>query len=120
MDGGRGRPQRRRTGAAAESLAVGFLESRGHRVLARNVAVGRGEVDILARIDGERTAVEVRSRWAVGRPGSPDPLLAFDAAKARQVRRLAASPSVRAGRVDLIAVRFGDGGVELLWLPRVA
>lgn len=120
MDRGRQRPARRRTGAAAENLAARFLENRGHRVLARNLAVGRGEVDILARIDGERAVVEVRSRWAVGRAGSPDPLHAFDAAKARQVRKLAASPPVRAARVDLIVVRFADRGVELLWLPRMA
>ena len=111
---------RRRTGRAAENLAVRFLESRGHRVLARNVPVGRGEVDILARIEGEKTVVEVRSRWAVGKPESPDPLHAFDHAKAQQVRKLAASPLLRVSRVDLIAIRFSDRGVEILWLPRMA
>ena len=111
---------RRRTGLLAETLAARFLESRGHRVLVRNVPVGRGEVDILAQIDGERTVVEVRSRWTRGRAGFVDPLHSFDEAKVNQVRRLAASPLVRAGRVDLIAVGFGDRGVELLWLPRVA
>ncbi len=115
-----GYADRRRTGRVAENLAARFLEGRGHRVLGRNVAVGRGEIDILARIDGERTVVEVRSRWAGGRGRPVDPLHAFDQDKVQQVRRLAASPSVRAGRVDLIAVRFDDRGVELLWLPRVA
>ena len=90
-------------------------------MLARNVRVGRGEIDIVARVGGETAAVEVRSRWAVGKGGSPDPLEAFDAAKARQVRKLASElpPSLRTSRVDLIAVRFGDEGVELLWTPRV-
>ncbi len=112
-------PTRRLTGAAAENLAVRFLEHRGHSVLVRNLVVGRGEIDILAQIDGERTVVEVRSRWAVGKNGSPDPLDAFDATKARQVKRLAAALSRPTSRVDLITVRFHRGGVDLLWLPRV-
>lgn len=111
------RLSRRDTGQAAEALAAGFLERRGHLVLARNLRVGRGEIDILAEIDGERAVVEVRSRWASD-ARSPDPLDAFDAAKARQVRKLAASLAARAQRVDLITVRFHRGGVDLLWLPR--
>ena len=114
-------PRRRSTGAAAEHLAVCFLERRGFPVLARNVRVGRGEIDIVARVGEETAVVEVRSRWAVGREESPDPLDAFDAAKAQQVRKLAAMlpRSMRTSRVDLIAVRFGDEGVELLWTPWV-
>lgn len=112
------RPSRRDIGQAAEALAVCFLERRGHLVLARNVRVGRGEIDILAEIGGERAVVEVRSRWAVSDSRSPDPLDAFDAAKARQVRKLAATLPARAYRVDLITVRFHRGGVDLLWLPR--
>ena len=109
---------RRETGRAAEDLAARFLVSRGHLVLARNLRVGRGEIDILAEIDGERAVVEVRSRWAVSDARSADPLDAFDAAKARQVRKLAASLPARAPRVDLITVRFHRDGVDLLWLPR--
>ena len=118
MDPRGDRPSRRNTGQAAEALAAGFLERWGHLVLARNLRVGRGEIDILAEIDGEKTVVEVRSRWAVSYSRSPDPLDAFEAAKARQVRKLAASPVARAQRVDLITVRFHRGGVDLLWLPR--
>jgi len=114
------RLSRRDTGRAAEDLAARFLESRGHLILARNLRVGRGEIDILAEIGGERTVVEVRSRWAVSDSRSPDPLDAFDAAKSRQVRKLAASSPSRAHRVDLITVRFHRYGVDLLWLPRAA
>lgn len=90
-------------------------------MLARNVRVGRGEVDIVARIGDETAVVEVRSRWAVGKKGSPDPVDAFDAGKAQQVKRLAVRlPShLRTTRVDLIAVRFGERGVEIRWVPRV-
>ena len=118
MDSRSDRLSRRDTGQAAEALAAGFLERRGYQVLARNLRVGRGEIDILAEIDGERAVIEVRSRWAVSDSRSPDPLDAFDAAKARQVRKLAASLAARAQRVDLITVRFHRGGVDLLWLPR--
>ena len=112
------RLSRQDIGRAAEELAARFLESRGHVVLARNVRVGRGEVDILAKIGGERAVVEVRSRWATADARSPDPLDAFDSAKARQVRKLAASLPARTRRVDLITVRFHRDGVDLLWLPR--
>lgn len=112
-------PDRRLTGTAAEKLAVRFLERRGHSILARNLRVGRGEVDILAAVGNERAVVEVRSRWAVGKEHSPDPLGAFDEAKAQQVKKLAAllPPQLRTRRVDLIAVRFHDHGVEILWVP---
>lgn len=119
MISAKGRPARKITGEMAETLAVRFLEGRGYPVLARNLRVGRGEIDILARIDGERTVVEVRSRWALGVKWSTDPLEAFDAAKAQQVKRLASLPPARTSRVDLIAVRFHDRGVELHWTPRV-
>ncbi|MDE0132351.1 MAG: YraN family protein [bacterium] len=119
MDPPRDHLSRRDVGRAAEQLAARFLESRGHLVLARNLRVGRGEIDILAEIDGERAVVEVRSRWVASDARSPDPLDSFDAAKARQVRKLAASLPARARRVDLITVRFHRDGVDLLWLPRV-
>lgn len=118
MDPGGDHLSRQDIGRAAEELAARFLERRGHLVLARNLRVGRGEIDILAEIDGERAVVEVRSRWAASDARSPDPLDAFDAAKARQVRKLAASRPARARRVDLITVRFHRDGVDLLWLPR--
>jgi Holliday junction resolvase-like predicted endonuclease len=89
--------------------------------LAQNLRVGKGEVDIVARIGGETAVVEVRSRWAVGKKEPPDPLDAFNACKAQQVKRLAVLlPShLRTTRVDLIAVRFGVQGVEIRWVPRV-
>ena len=97
----------------AEELAVAFLIRHQVQVLARNVIVGRGEIDVLAVIDGNRSVVEIRSvrqgrEWI-------DPMSAFDVAKARQVRGLASQ--VGAGRVDLVTVSFSPGGVDLHWLP---
>jgi Holliday junction resolvase-like predicted endonuclease len=97
----------------AEELAVAFLIRHRVRVLARNLIVGRGEIDVLALIDGIRSVVEIRSvrqgrEWI-------DPISAFDVSKARQVRGLAAQVGAR--RVDLVTVSFSPGGVDLHWLP---
>jgi Holliday junction resolvase-like predicted endonuclease len=105
----------------AETIAVGFLVSRGVVIVDRNRRVGRGEVDILAIAEGERTVVEVRSVNADPDRGPlppPHPLDAFDRAKAQQVRRLA--NALRCPRVDLVAVRIHRSGVDLHWVKRVA
>jgi Holliday junction resolvase-like predicted endonuclease len=100
-------------GRAAEEMAVRLLVKHRVLVLARNLNVGRGEIDILALIRAARSVVEVRSvrqgrEWI-------DPISAFDEAKSRQVRRLAGQ--VGAGRVDLVTVSFSSAGVDLHWLP---
>lgn len=105
-------------GRLAEELAARLIETRGGKILARNVRVGRGEIDLVAMLNGERTVVEVRS---VANPGGPmdlHPLAAFDDAKAAQVRSLAARIGCR--RADLIAVRFDSHGVDLHWVADAA
>ena len=49
-------------GAAAESIAVRFLEARGVRVVARNYRCRGGEIDIVARDGATLVFVEVRLR----------------------------------------------------------
>lgn len=105
-------------GRFAEDLAVQMLRRQGFRVVARNVRVGEGELDIVAMLNGERTVVEVRSVREEPGPGGVDPLDAFDQAKARQVRKLAGS--IGCSRVDLVAIRFWGRGVDLHWLPNVS
>ena len=103
-------------GRAAEEVAVRFLVKHRVRVLARNMSVGRGEIDILALIGGDRAAVEVRSvRQGTDRI---DPAIAFDVAKSRQVWNLAGQVGV--ARVDLVTVSFSAAGVEVHWLPWAA
>lgn len=99
----------------AEELAVGFLIKHRVRVVGRNLIVGRGEIDVLALIDGIRSVVEIRSV----RQGREliDPISLFDVAKARQVRGLAVEVGAR--RVDLVTVSFSPAGVDLHWLPWV-
>ena len=96
-----------------EALAVDLLVKHRAKVIARNLKVGRGEIDVLAMIGGTRSVIEVRSVRQGAQP--VDPLAAFDHEKARRVRGLAGL--VRAGRVDLITVSFSAAGVDLHWLP---
>ncbi len=91
----------------------------GFSILARNVRVGRGEIDLLVGSGARRVVVEVKSGWSDGRDvDGPDPLLRFDTAKAKQVWSLARR--VSADRVDLVAVMFGGTGVQVRWVPAVS
>ncbi|HKX76108.1 MAG TPA: YraN family protein [Acidimicrobiia bacterium] len=116
------KPGPRDQGRQAEAIAADYLTRQGATILARNVKVGRGEVDLVASIGGERTVVEVRSTTASSGNSHPvpptHPLDAFDHAKAVQVRRLAGA--LGCPRVDLIAIRFHPGGVDLHWVKRAA
>jgi Holliday junction resolvase-like predicted endonuclease len=84
-------------------------------VLARNLAVDGGEIDLVVQLGGVQVAVEVRS--VLGR----DPaVLAFDGAKADRVWRLARRTRPPCARVDLVAVRFDRHGVDVHWVPGVS
>jgi putative endonuclease len=77
---------RQQYGRAAEEAAARYLLQAGWRLMGRNVRVGRGELDIVARRGPGLAFVEVKAR----RPltgGAPED--AVGAAKRRQVARLA-------------------------------
>lgn len=97
-------------GALGESLAAGFLAGRGCRIVARNVVVPNGELDLVVLDGRQRVAVEVRSRWG------EDPLVAFDDSKLERVRRSAHATRPRCTRIDLVTVTFGPEGVDIRWL----
>jgi len=78
-------------------------------LLARNVEVDGGEIDLLAMDGHTRVAVEVR---AISGPG--DPIDAVDAAKRRRVSRLGRLAG--ASRVDFIGIALRPWGFELHWL----
>jgi putative endonuclease len=114
------KPDRRSIGRLAEDLAVDLLIRSGARIVARNVKVKTGEVDVVAEIDHKRVVVEVRSVTTPNRQGPQPPahpLDAFDDSKARQVRRLASL--LGCGRVDLVAVRFHRAGADLHWIRNI-
>jgi putative endonuclease len=104
-----------RSGRLGEAVAARFLERRGGKILARNVRVGRGEIDLLVELGGEQAVVEVKSAWT---DQAGDPAEAFTPGKARQVRSLAATLSPPVFRVDLVTVRFSDEGALVRWQPR--
>ncbi|MDR1884759.1 MAG: YraN family protein [Synergistaceae bacterium] len=53
---------RQEFGASGENIAASHLERLGWTILARNVRVGRGELDIIAMDGEELVVVEVRTR----------------------------------------------------------
>lgn len=104
---------RRERGAAAEEQAASALRKAGYRVVARNVRLQIGELDIVAW-DGDVLAfVEVRSRADARFGGAGH---AVGPAKQRQVARCAAlylaseGRSLRpaAVRFDVVAVTGGE------------
>ena len=62
---------RKSLGAFGESYAVALLTRSGYRVLARNVRLTSGEIDIVARDGATLVFVEVRTRQS-DRFGSPE------------------------------------------------
>jgi Holliday junction resolvase-like predicted endonuclease len=79
-------------------------------VLATNVPVDRGEIDVLALDHGERVAIEVRTIT-----GDGEPIDAVDPAKRQRVRRLARQ--VGATRVDFVGVRIEPAAAVFHWVP---
>lgn len=103
----------RQLGALGERIAASVLSSHGADIVARNVEVGRGEVDLIGRMDGQTIVFEVRSR----RGG--EAVDGFDHEKVRQVRSLARQLNPPIQRVDLVAVDFRHAAVEVHWMPEV-
>jgi putative endonuclease len=97
-------------GRAGELIAARFLERHGLTVVARNMHLEGGELDLLALDAGARVAVEVRTITGTG-----DPADAVGHGKRRRVRRLASR--VGAGRVDFLGVRLGGDDVIIHWVP---
>lgn len=104
---------REEIGRAGEALAADFLRRHGLRVVARNVTLPEGEVDLLARDGRRRVAVEVRTIT-----GTSDPLTAFGPDKRRRVARLA--QRLAADRVDLVAIRLTPEAAEFRWVRGAA
>ena len=107
-------------GAAAESAAADHLLRLGWTVLARNLRVGRDEIDIVALEPGSPptlVVVEVRSR---SRPGFGSAVETVDRRKvARLYRALAALPREGHPRVKRVALRGSAQRVDLLTLRQV-
>jgi putative endonuclease len=99
----------RERGRGAEAAAARWLEAQGYRVLARNHATRRGEVDLVCDERGTLCFVEVRSRTSMAF-GSPS--LTVDRRKARRVVHAATDWAVRNGGLER-AIRFDVVAVDL-------
>jgi putative endonuclease len=77
---------RQQFGRAAEAVAASYLAGHGWTLLGRNVRIGRGELDLIARRGPVLAFVEVKARRSAA-CGAPED--AVDARKRRQVARLA-------------------------------
>ncbi len=93
-------------GRAGEDRALAFLEQNGYRVIARNVRVSGGEIDLVCTDGNTIVFVEVKARSG-NRFGSA--VGAVDAKKRAKLRALAAdylqiiAPTARA-RFDVVAL----------------
>jgi len=109
-----------RVGSRGEELAAAHLERLGFRVIARNVRIGAGELDLVA-FDGS-TLVFAEVKTARLRPGTPagaqTPLERLGRAQRMRLRGLAARwlaespgrPGARSIRFDAIGVLLDGGG----------
>lgn len=73
-------------GRKAEERAARHLSRRGYDILGRNIRLGRGELDIVARKDGILAFVEVKLR-----PNREDALLALHHDKCERLRSAASA-----------------------------
>ncbi|MGI8554594.1 MAG: YraN family protein [Dehalococcoidia bacterium] len=107
------RDNRRTLGAAGERLAALYLEQRGYQIIARNVRLRGGELDIVARDGDCLVFVEVRLRHAAS---SGVALESITPAKRRRLRFLLAQycstlPEQPAEvRIDVVGLCIGPRG----------
>jgi len=106
-------PARARIGAAAEDLAAAYLKLRGCEIIGRNVRVGGGEIDLVARRGDWVILVEVRYRESVD---FGEPIETIRGRKARALGRAARAWMCRnrdaaaCWRLDAVTVTLGPGG----------
>ena len=99
---------RRRLGGIGEEVAARFLARKGCSILARNVRVGRGEIDLIIRDHGVVVAVEVKTGATPMDQFTDDKIAVVRAA----MRRLQPPPR----RLDLVTVTTPRGGrVTVRW-----
>lgn len=100
-------------GQLGEAAAARFLESRGFRILARNLRSRLGEIDLIARDGGTLVFVEVKARRG---PASEPPQVSVDGRKRSRLARLALDYLARewlrdlACRFDVVAVTLDPEG----------
>ncbi|MGE0599414.1 MAG: YraN family protein [Dehalococcoidia bacterium] len=105
---------RRRLGDFGERVAAHRLESAGMRILARNVRIGRIEIDLVAADGNDVVFVEVRTRRAASDMAAES----LAPAKLRRMWRAAIgyceanAIAPERARIDVIAIDLDPGGRE--------
>jgi putative endonuclease len=110
---------RQRLGRAAEELVADRLQRAGWRIVARNVQLPSGELDLVALDEAILVFVEVKAGRAGASLGPELPAHAVGRRKQLKLRSLAREwiherrgPSGVAGyRFDVVGVRFGPDGL---------
>ena len=103
-------------GAFGESYARSHLGRLGYQVLASNVRMKSGEIDILAQDGATLVFIEVRTRRG-GRFGTPEESISFK--KAERLARLAGEHLLsleakpQAWRIDVVAIDVAPDGSVL-------
>ncbi len=103
---------RSEVGVRAESAVAAYLERSGFSIVARNLRLGRLELDIVARRDRLIVVVEVRARgagaWTTGLGSLNRPKLERIRRAGQRLWRLRYrnDPSVERMRFDAASVRF--------------
>jgi putative endonuclease len=105
---------KRSLGQRGEGIAADHLRQQGYAILARNWRCRAGEVDIVAR-EGETLAfVEVRTRRAGGRLGTPEesvtPRKQARMVEVAQTYLQEAGLDDAAWRIDVVAIEVGQRG----------
>ena len=97
----------RAVGARAEDAACAFLQDRGYQILARNLRLGHGELDIVARRGDVTAFVEVKYRRD-SRFGTP-----AEAVTPLKMRRILSAATCYAAEHDLLETLLRFDIIEL-------
>jgi len=110
-------------GQRAEQAVAEYLEASGFSIVARNLRLGRLEIDIVARRQELIVVVEVRTR---GDGAWTTALGSLDRAKQERIRRAGQrlwrqrfqrDASIERLRFDAASVRFLEGRAEVEYVP---
>jgi putative endonuclease len=102
---------RRETAHRGEDAAAAYLERIGMTIEARNWRSPAGEIDIVARDEGDLVFVEVKTRRSE-RAGSADE--AVSVAKQKRVARLAEAYLRSEGVPETVPVRFDAVAIRVI------
>lgn len=110
---GTGTRDPRGLGRLGEDIAAAYLAGKGLRIVARNVLVEGGEIDLIVLDRADQVAVEVRTVT------SGTVLRQFDHRKVAHVRQLSTKTIPPSSRLDLVGVELGREQIGVWWLRRV-